>query len=218
MKFEKARELMIKNQLIPNDINKKSILDVFNNIKKENFLPENFKLNAYIDNEIYIDKDNSYLSNLNIARLIKFAEFSKYDKILHIGALTGYVTSLISNFVSEVIALEKNLDHFEILLNNIKLYNLFNVKAYNLEYLNLDQINLKYDVIIIDSIVDMIPEILFKHLNTSNGRILTIKKINNYLSKGIKITLNNNNRSNEIIFDCHTDKEPIIKSKLKFVF
>ena len=218
MKFEKARELMIKNQLIPNDINKKSILDVFNNIKKENFLPENFKLNAYIDNEIYIDKDNSYLSNLNIARLIKFAEFSKYDKILHIGALTGYVTSLISNFVSEVIALEKNLDHFEILLNNIKLYNLFNVKAYNLEYLNLDQINLKYDVIIIDSIVDMIPEILFKHLNTSNRRILTIKKINNYLSKGIKITLNNNNRSNEIIFDCHTDKEPIIKSKLKFVF
>ena len=218
MKFEKARDLMIKNQLMPNDINEKSILDVFYNVKKENFLPENLRLNAYIDNEIYLDRNNSYLSNLNIARLIKFAEFSKNDKVLHIGALTGYVTSLISNFVSKVIALEKNIDHFEILINNIKSYNLNNVQALNLEYENLDQIKSKYDVIIIDNIVDIIPEILFNYLNPSNGKILTLKKINNYLSKGIKITLNNNNQSNEIIFDCHTDKEPIIKSNLNFVF
>ena len=75
-----------------------------------------------------------------LARLIKFAEFSKKDKVLHKGALTGYDTSLISNFVSKVIALEKNIDHFEILINNIKSYNINNVQAFNLEYENLDQI------------------------------------------------------------------------------
>ena len=47
--FQKARELMVENQLRPNKINNPIILELFNNIKKEDFLPEEIKKNSYND-------------------------------------------------------------------------------------------------------------------------------------------------------------------------
>ena len=41
--FQKARELMVENQLRPNKINDPTILELFKNIKKEDFLPEQIK-------------------------------------------------------------------------------------------------------------------------------------------------------------------------------
>ena len=41
--FQKARELMVENQLRPNKINNPVILELFKNIKKEDFLPEKIK-------------------------------------------------------------------------------------------------------------------------------------------------------------------------------
>ena len=45
--FQKARELMVENQLRPNRINNPNILELFKNIKKEDFLPEEKKNNSY---------------------------------------------------------------------------------------------------------------------------------------------------------------------------
>ena len=36
--FQKARELMVENQLRPNKINNPTILELFKNIKKEDFI------------------------------------------------------------------------------------------------------------------------------------------------------------------------------------
>ena len=46
-----ARISMVQNQLRPNKIKEKVILDLFQNIPKENFVPEDFKKICYSDNE-----------------------------------------------------------------------------------------------------------------------------------------------------------------------
>ena len=43
--FQRARNMMVENQLRPNKINDKNILKLFNNIKKEDFLYEEIKEN-----------------------------------------------------------------------------------------------------------------------------------------------------------------------------
>ena len=72
-----------------------------------------------MDNEIHLIKERYYLSNLQIAKMINYSNFAKSDKVLHIGALTGYVSILISKLVSKVFSIESDNDLFEQLKTNI---------------------------------------------------------------------------------------------------
>ena len=87
--FEQARILMVKNQLRPNKIKEKVILDLFQNTPKENFVPEDFKTICYSDKNIYILNKRGYLKNLHLAQIIHNADIKKDDNVLHIGGLTG---------------------------------------------------------------------------------------------------------------------------------
>ena len=198
---------MVKNQLRPNGISSNKILDLFLSVPKENFLSNEMKPFAYIDNEILINKNAYYLSNLNIAKLIQYSNLNINDNLLHIGSLSGYVTVILSKLVQNVTAIEKNLKQF----------NISNVSAYNINYegrFNLDE---KFDIIFMDLIVEYIPEIILSKLN-DNGRLITIERVDNNLSKGIRITKNNNNFFKEKIFDSMNDLSTNFKKKEEFEF
>ena len=68
--FQKARDLMVENQLRPNKISNQSILDLFKNTKKEEFLSEKINITSYNDLDIDMDNHRGYLKNLHIAQLI----------------------------------------------------------------------------------------------------------------------------------------------------
>ena len=108
--FQKARELMVENQLRPNKINNPAILELFKNIKKEDFLPEQIKKNSYNDLDAQLSSNRGYLKNLHIAQLIHCAEISKQDKILHIGGMTGYVSVILSSLCKELIIIENEIN------------------------------------------------------------------------------------------------------------
>ena len=214
MDYIKTRELMVKNQLRPNGISSNKILDLFLSVPKENFLSNEMKPFAYIDNEILINKNAYYLSNLNIAKLIQYSNLNINDNLLHIGSLSGYVTVILSKLVQNVTAIEKNIDLYNLLEKNLKKFNISNVSAYNINYegrFNLDE---KFDIIFMDLIVEYIPEIILSKLN-DNGRLITIERVDNNLSKGIRITKNNNNFFKEKIFDSMNDLSTNFKKKTK---
>lgn len=217
MDYIKTRELMVKNQLRPNGISSNKILDLFLSVPKENFLSNEMKPFAYIDNEILINKNAYYLSNLNIAKLIQYSNLNINDNLLHIGSLSGYVTVILSKLVQNVTAIEKNIDLYNLLEKNLKQFNISNASAYNINYegrFNLDE---KFDIIFMDLIVEYIPEIILSKLN-DNGRLITIERVDNNLSKGIRITKNNNNFFKEKIFDSMNDLSTNFKKKEEFEF
>ena len=108
--FQKARELMVENQLRPNKINNPTILGLFKNIKKEDFLPEQIKKNSYNDLDTQLSSNRGYLKNLHVAQLIHNAEINKQDKILHIGGMTGYVSVILSSLCKELIIIENDIN------------------------------------------------------------------------------------------------------------
>ena len=97
---------MVENQLRPNKIKDKVVLDIFRNIPKEDFLPNEIKTFAYFDSDINLLKNRGYLKNLHIAQLINYSEIQKNHKVLHLGALTGYITAILSKLSNEVFAIE----------------------------------------------------------------------------------------------------------------
>ena len=104
--YQKARDLMVENQLRPNKIKDPIILNIFKKIPKESFLPEEIKGIPYSDLDINITTNRGYLKNLHIAQLINNAEINKKHKVLHLGALTGYVSTILAHLSMEVIAIE----------------------------------------------------------------------------------------------------------------
>ena len=61
--YQKARELMVENQLRPNKINDLNILNLFNRIPKEKFLPSSITKISYSDADIKMLSNRGYLKN-----------------------------------------------------------------------------------------------------------------------------------------------------------
>ena len=218
MDFSEARKMMVINQLKPNNIKNDAILDLFMNVSKDSFLPDEKRSFAYSDNEIHLIKDRYYLSNLQIAKMINFSNFDKSDKVLHIGALTGYVSMLISKLVSKVIAIESDIDLYDQLIKNIDNNKITNIDTLNSEHeIGYNKFQ-PYDVIFIDSVTELIPDDIYMQLNNNHGRLVTIERIDSNLGKGIQVTKNNENYMKKIIFDSFSKSICGFKKNIEFVF
>tara|TARA_Y100000590_G_scaffold202579_1_gene230035 strand:+ start:503 stop:1156 length:654 start_codon:yes stop_codon:yes gene_type:complete len=217
MNFEIARNVMVENQLRPNRITDSIIIDILNETPKEDFLTDDLKYIAYSDEDIELINKRGYLKNLHIAQLLQYSNITKKDKILHIGGLSGYVTSILSKLSNNVIVIENNDKLLNELKKNLKINNIENVEVINC---NLEFGYLKkhpYDIIFIDCPIKSISNEILNQLNPNYGKLIMIEKINEELSKGIKITNIDNKFNKEILFDIFS-KFTLFKEKDEFIF
>jgi protein-L-isoaspartate(D-aspartate) O-methyltransferase len=213
--YQKARDLMVENQLRPNKIKDPTILSIFKKIPKETFLSENLESLTYSDMDIDLGKYRGYLKNLHIAQLIKHSEIKKNHKILHIGALTGYVTSLLSDLCFEVHAIEEEGQYFSILKKNVS--EIKNIKVAGGSFKDGDVSNAPFDRIIIDCPIVKVNKIILNQLSDKLGQIIMIEKNHENLNKAIKFTRNANSFSKEFLFDVFSNYE-LYREKKGFVF
>ena len=215
--FQKARDLMIVNQLRPNKIKDPVILDLFKNIKKEDFLSKDLKYISYSDLDITVDKNRGYLKNLHIAQLIDKANINKKHKVLHIGGMTGYVSVMLSNICKELIVIENKSNLFLKLKENIKKLNINNIKIIKAEFNDGFIPESPYDIIFIDNPIKKLPITIKNQLSKNLGKIIMIKKTSNDLCKAYRITNDYNNYISEYLFDVFTKYE-LYEKETEFVF
>ena len=215
--YQKARDLMVENQLRPNKIKDPLILDIFKNLPKEGFLPEKLGIFSYADKDIKLSRNRGYLKNLHIAQLIKHSDIKKNHKILHIGALTGYVSSLLSKLCQEVFVIEISNEYKISLEENIIKYKIDNLKIVDGTFEEGFNVKAPYDRIIIDTPIKNIDNVVIDQLNDNSGKLIMIKKDYNHLSKAIKITKNGKNLNQEYLFDVFSNYE-LYEEKEEFKF
>jgi len=215
--FQKARELMIINQLRPNKIIDPILLELFNKIKKEDFLPDNIKINSYNDSDANLISNRGYLKNLHVAQLIQNADINKHDKILHIGGMTGYVSIMLASLCKELFIIENEVSLISKIEKNIKTLNIKNAKIVNTSFVEGYKNESPYNIIFIDNPIKEVSKNIKNQLSLKSGKIIMIKKIDTYLCKAYKITNNKNTYTKEFLFDVFTKYE-LFKNENKFVF
>jgi len=198
---ELARKNMVINQLRPNKIKEESILKIFENTPKENYLDSSLSDNCYLDKNLDITDKRGYLKNLHLAQIIKYSEISKKDKVLHLGGLTGYFSTLINSFCRELFVVEENKELFRLIKQNLKKNEISNIHIFNKNLLDGLYNNSPFDLIIIDGPVYEINSTLKNQLMNNGGRLIYIKKIYDNLGKAYKITRNEDLYSSEYLFD-----------------
>tara|TARA_Y200000002_G_scaffold330555_1_gene295278 strand:+ start:160 stop:828 length:669 start_codon:yes stop_codon:yes gene_type:complete len=215
--FELARKNMVLNQLRPNKIKEENILKAFESIPKENYLTDNIQKSCYLDNDIDITKERGYLKNLNLAQLIKYSEINRNDRVLHIGGLTGYFSTLLGTLCNELYVLEEDEVLFDLLKKNINQINNENIYLINGKLTKGLEGKSPFNLIIIDGPVYELPQNMKKQIFNKGGRLTYIKKVNENLSKAYKITRNENLFSTEYLFDVMS-KYSIQEKKEQFNF
>ena len=215
--YQKARDLMVENQLRPNKIQDANILEVFKAVPKEVFLYEENRAATYSDLDIHLSGNRGYLKTLHIAQLINSANIKKNHKILHIGGLTGYVSVLMANLCKEVIVVEPNSKLKSLLEKNIILQNISNIKIVDGKLDGGFVEESPYDLIFIDSPINHLKDMIKQQLNNELGKIIMIQKVGNYLNYAYKIIKNHNNYTKEYLFDVFTKYELYEESE-GFVF
>ena len=217
IEYSEARNLMVENQLRPNKINDTLILNLFNEIKKEEFLEDESKFFSYNDSDIDLINNRGYLNNLNIAQLISKSEIKNNYKILHVGGLTGYVSVMLSKLCKELIVIENDMSLINELNKNIEKMNITNIKIINSNLSKGYQEESPYNLIFIDNPIEKIPNEYINQLNSNMGIIVMVEKINDELSKAYKIIKNKESMNKEYLFDVFTKYE-LFSSKKDFVF
>tara|TARA_Y100001970_G_scaffold52522_1_gene66397 strand:- start:3831 stop:4481 length:651 start_codon:yes stop_codon:yes gene_type:complete len=216
MNSDKNREVMIENQLRPNKITNNDVLKVFMSTSKEKFISED-KINiCYSDQDICIKDRRGYLKNLHLAQILHYAEIRNYEKVLHIGGLTGYLSVLISKLCNKIYVTDNDQKFVESIIQNFKNNEVTNGKVVKKEFSEGLISYGSYDLIIIDC-----PQYHFNHdlLNQVNvgGRVIYIEKINEELSKAYKMIKYEDNYSKIFLFDVFSNFY-LTKQKEVFIF
>lgn len=105
-KKETARFNMIEQQIRTWEVLDPTVLQLLNDIPREQFVPAAYQGLAFADLEIPIGHGQLMLSPKLEGRLLQALSIKNSDHVLHIGTGTGYLTALLAKLAKDVIAVE----------------------------------------------------------------------------------------------------------------
>ncbi len=106
MDFSLARTNMVKSQIAPNRVDNPALLEAFLSTSREPFVVDTHKEFAYSDHALPMNATRRALKPLQTARLVQSLGITAGQKILVVGAGTGYEATLLAHMGGEVFALE----------------------------------------------------------------------------------------------------------------
>ncbi|MFZ4763157.1 MAG: protein-L-isoaspartate O-methyltransferase family protein [Alphaproteobacteria bacterium] len=203
---EQARFNMVEGQLRPNRVISEELLQIMGNLKRECFAAKGKEHLAYADTALPLGNDRFLLSPLQLGRLLQevAADNLLQDKenrtALEIGAGSAYGAAVLSGLGFAVDAVEE--DGILVTLAQQALA-ANGVQGVNISRASLQQPlsgNRLYDVILVAGAVANVPEQWLEKL-AENGRLLVIKRDNDYTGHALSYRKFNGFTSASILFD-----------------
>lgn len=179
MNFEQARFHMIEQQIRPWEVLDTQVLALLAVVKREDFVPLAHQSLAFADLEIPLPPashpSQCMLSPKVEARLLQDLGVQKHEKVLEIGAGTGYMAALLAHRAQQVVSLE-----IEPTLARTARENLQKAGVYNAQVIERDgaqplgsDLGGPFDVILLSGSVAEVPESLKAQLKVG-GRLAAI--------------------------------------------
>lgn len=172
--FERARALMVDNQLRTSGVTEHRLLARMAMIPRELFVSASRKPVAYIDDVQWLGEPGArrFLAPpALLAKLLQLAEISETDSVLDIGAATGYSTAVIGGLAASVTGLEANAG-----LASLARTNLDELGIANASIVVGDLGALRgqlFDVVIVEGALDSVPQAFLAVLR-DGGRLVAL--------------------------------------------
>ena len=104
--FAAARLNMVESQIRPNKVTDPRLIDAFETLPRERFVPEPLRGIAYVDEDVALGGNRYVMEPRVLARLLQAAAPGPDDVALDLGCGSGYATAILARLVATVVALE----------------------------------------------------------------------------------------------------------------
>jgi len=171
--LEQARFNMIEQQIRPWDVLDPEVLALLSVVKREDFVPLAHKALAFVDMELPLPEGQCMLAPRVEARLLQQLQVQKHEKVLEIGAGSGYMAALLAHRAQRVISLEIKPALAQLARANLQQAGITNAEVREADGSKDVSVDGPFDVILLSGSVAEVPQALLAQLKTG-GRLAAI--------------------------------------------
>jgi protein-L-isoaspartate(D-aspartate) O-methyltransferase len=178
------RRTMVDCQIRTFDVTDQPLLARMLEVPREDFLPPELAPLAYSDTGLQVKtggERRTLLPPLVLARLIQGAGVRSADKVLDVGAATGYSSALLAGLAGRVVALESDPSLYNELRSNLDAFGLVKVESVLAPLSEGAPKEAPFDVIFINGAVEANLDALFAQLK-DGGRLVALKPLSGDLT------------------------------------
>jgi protein-L-isoaspartate(D-aspartate) O-methyltransferase len=215
--FASARSNMVESQIRTNKVTDPLLLDAFETIPRERFVPEPLRGIAYIDEVVALGGERFVMEPMVLARLLQAARPEPGDVALDLGCGSGYATAILSRLAATVVALEvdaalaaaanQTLDELEI--DNAVVVEGPLAEGYPKQA--------PYNVILLNGAVSEVPPVIADQL-AEGGRLVTVVSVGVGLGRATLMRRDGGVISSRILCDATVPVLPGFEAVPGFVF
>jgi protein-L-isoaspartate(D-aspartate) O-methyltransferase len=217
MNIEQARSNMIEQQIRTWEVLDMDVLDLLNEIHRENFISEDYRELAFADMRIPIGHDQTTMMPKVEARLIQSLRLKSDETVLEVGTGCGYLTALLAKSAKHVKSIDIYPDFITSASDKIIKVGITNIELENADVYDLLEKSEKHDVLVLTA---SMPEMDERFLNLLNdgGRMFAIIGDSHAMEACILTKQGDSYSKQDSIFE--TDLPALIGSEQKeeFVF
>ncbi|HEY4902782.1 MAG TPA: protein-L-isoaspartate(D-aspartate) O-methyltransferase [Candidatus Sulfotelmatobacter sp.] len=102
------RQEMVAQQLRDRGISDQRVLDAMLRVPRHEFMPEQYREQAYEDHPLPIGEGQTISQPYIVASMLEALSLRPIDNVLEVGSGSGYVTALLAELASQVFAIERH--------------------------------------------------------------------------------------------------------------
>lgn len=176
--LEQARYMMIEQQIRPWNVLDAQVLELLSTVRREDFVPLAQKALAFVDMKIPLlapaddamQHGHCMLEPKVEARLLQDLNVKPKDKVLEVGAGSGYMAALLAHRAQRVVTLEIQPELARIARANLKSAGITNVEVREADGSKGLLSEAPFDVILLSGSVAEVPHALLEQLKVG-GRL-----------------------------------------------
>lgn len=173
MDIDNTRTNMVAQQIRTQAVTNPQVLEAFQQIPREDFVPSEYQSLAYSETEIPLDHDQFMLSPSLEGKILQTLDVQPHETVLEIGTGTGYFTALLANLAKQVHSVDLFEDFTENAAVQLRLHHVFNTTLSTGDAAQGWSDEGPFDVIVITGSMPLMSESFKKDLNVG-GRLFSI--------------------------------------------
>jgi protein-L-isoaspartate(D-aspartate) O-methyltransferase len=174
--FERARRMMVDNQIRPSSIADRRLLAAMGRVPRERFVPEARRALAYIDEPHQLQpgrNGRALAAAAPFARIVQLAAPRPGDRVLDVGCATGYSSAVLAALAAEIVAIESDPVLAQMARETLAELEISNVTVLDAPLEAGAPAHAPFDVIILEGAVSSVPDALLDQLG-DGGRLVAL--------------------------------------------
>ena len=173
MNIEQARFNMIEQQIRPWEVLDTGVLQLLAVVKREDFVPAAYRALAFVDTAVPLPGGQCMLEPKVEARLLQELAVHKHERVLEVGAGSGYMAALLGHKAQHVTTLEVLPELAKLASDNLRRASVMNVAVRTADGARGLGADGPFDVIVLSGSVAEVPQALLAQLKVG-GRLTAV--------------------------------------------